>query len=86
MAQAQPSLDALRSLFDAVQRHFAHAVPGLAARTWEQARSAVVARVQEHPRATALQLAMVVPALVPGLAAGPALLGLGFGGGGIAAG
>jgi hypothetical protein len=46
----------------------------------------VVARVQEHPRATALQLAMVVPGLVPGLAAGPALLGLGFGGGGIAAG
>jgi hypothetical protein len=29
---------------------------------------------------------MVVVALVPGLAAGPALLGLGFGGGGVAAG
>ena len=71
-------MDAAKHAFEAAKRYFGNVPSTLQNLKWEDVPEPVRNYIAAHPYLTAAQLALVLPALFPGLLAAPVLGWLGF--------
>ncbi|KAK5703974.1 hypothetical protein LTR97_002987 [Elasticomyces elasticus] len=71
--------DAAKAAFEMVQKLFGHLISGLKNVRWEDLPQGTRDHIANNPKMCAVQIVMVLTAVVPGLVMAPGLAALGFG-------